>query len=360
MKRVFRNICTIALFAYLLSCGSAVAQERTTREEYVVKWRHLAIENMEVYGIPASITMAQALLESAAGNSQLSQASNNHFGIKCKSTWTGGKVYHDDDAKGECFRAYPTIAESYADHAEFLNNNQRYDSLFAYDSDDYRSWAKGLKAAGYATAPDYAERLIKIIEEEHLYLLDRENGSKLYDDYIASTLGIAPSAESSTETPTTESESNTENESEQEATTHIGQSHQGTAYADSGIDPNNFRVTINAHKGYNVYLTNGSHYIVAKRGDSYESLGKLFEIAASTLRRYNDVSHAAQLSEGDIVYIERKAARWKGENYAHTAKRGETMHFVAQTYGIRLDQLSKLNRIRTSDPLADGQTIKLR
>lgn len=355
MSNIVRNISVIILCGYLLSWGTAVAQERTTREEYVVKWRHLAIDNMEVYGIPASITMAQALLESNAGNSHLSRTSNNHFGIKCKSTWTGDKVYHDDDAKGECFRAYPTIAESYADHAEFLNGNKRYESLFAYDVDDYRSWAKGLKAAGYATAPDYAERLIKLIEDEHLYLLDQKDGTKLYDDYIASKLGIAPTPNTPAEEPREE-----EAKSEDKGKDKAYDRHSGTAYADNGIDPDNFRVTINAHHGYNVYLTNGSHYIIAKAGDSYEALAKLFELSASTLRRYNDVSSAAQLSEGDIVYIERKAARWKGEAYAHTAKRGETMHHLAQTYGIRLEQLSKLNRIRTSDPLADGQTIKLR
>lgn len=353
MKSIVRNILTMAVVGYLMSLGTATAQERTTREEYVVKWRHLAIDNMEVYGIPASITMAQALLESNAGNSHLSRTSNNHFGIKCKSTWTGDKVYHDDDAKGECFRAYPTIAESYTDHAEFLNSNKRYESLFAYDTDDYRSWAKGLKSAGYATAPDYAERLIKLIEDEHLYLLDQKDGVKLYDDYIASKLGIVPTPSAPTEEPSEEP-----TEPKRDNDTH--RYGEGTAYADNGVDPNNFRVTINAHHGYNVYRTNGSHYIVAKAGDSYEALAKLFELSASTLRRYNDVSSGAQLSEGDVVYIERKASRWKGEAAFHTAKRGETMHYLSQTYGVRLDQLSKLNRIRTSDPLADGQTIKLR
>lgn len=357
MSRTIKNISAVA-FLVLLCASSLTAQERTTREEYVVKWRHLAIDNMEVYGIPASITMAQALLESNAGNSTLSRNSNNHFGIKCKSTWTGDRVYHDDDEKGECFRAYPTIADSYTDHAEFLNANKRYDSLFAYDSDDYRSWAKGLKAAGYATAPDYAERLIKLIEEERLYLLDQKDGAKLYDEFIASKLGIVPTPAEPATATTPDNKAQVEDTKLRDHELYDRQS--GTAYADSGIDPNNFRVTINAHHGYNVYLTNGANYIIAKAGDSYESLGKLFEISASTLRRYNDVSNGAQLAEGDIVYIERKASRWKGEHYAHTAKRGETMHHLSQTYGIRLDQLSKLNRIRTSDPLADGQIIKLR
>ena len=124
--------------------------------------------------------MAQGILESDCGNSLLSMKSNNHFGIKCKRNWTGDKVYHDDDAKGECFRSYPSVEASYRDHAEFLDSQPRYDSLFAYSSDDYKSWARGLKAAGYATAPDYAQRLIRIIEENQLFLLDRPDGARLY------------------------------------------------------------------------------------------------------------------------------------------------------------------------------------
>ena len=118
--------------------------------------KSIAVAHMERYGIPASITMAQGILESDCGNSRLSIMSNNHFGIKCKRNWTGEKVYHDDDAKGECFRSYPTVEASYQDHAEFLDTQPRYDSLFAYSPTDYKSWARGLKAAGYATAPDYA------------------------------------------------------------------------------------------------------------------------------------------------------------------------------------------------------------
>ena len=166
------NISRKAIFlaGILLFClpGLLRAQVRQTREEYIDRYKHIAVEQMERYGIPASITMAQGILESDCGNSLLSLRSNNHFGIKCKSNWRGGKVYHDDDAKGECFRAYPSVEASYFDHAEFLDSQPRYDSLFAYASDDYRSWARGLKAAGYATAPDYAQRLVRIIEESQL------------------------------------------------------------------------------------------------------------------------------------------------------------------------------------------------
>jgi len=142
------------LLSGILLCISVQlgAQVRQTREEYISRYMPIAIAHMERYGIPASITMAQGILESDCGNSLLSMKSNNHFGIKCKRNWTGDKVYHDDDAKGECFRSYPSVEASYRDHAEFLDSQPRYDSLFAYSSDDYKSWARGLKAAGYATA----------------------------------------------------------------------------------------------------------------------------------------------------------------------------------------------------------------
>ena len=171
----------ISLAGILLCCAVQLgAQVRQTREEYVSRYMSIAVAHMERYGIPASITMAQGILESDCGNSLLSMRSNNHFGIKCKRNWTGEKVYHDDDAKGECFRAYPSVEASYQDHAEFLDSQPRYDSLFAYPSDDYKSWARGLKAAGYATAPDYAQRLVRIIEENQLFLLDRPDGMHLY------------------------------------------------------------------------------------------------------------------------------------------------------------------------------------
>ena len=138
----------------LLTVLPAQAQVRQTREEYINKYKKIAVAHMERYGIPASITMAQGILESDCGNSWLSQASNNHFGIKCKRNWTGDVVYYDDDEKGECFRSYPSVEASYQDHAEFLDSQPRYDSLFSYAPNDYKSWARGLKAAGYATAPD--------------------------------------------------------------------------------------------------------------------------------------------------------------------------------------------------------------
>ena len=162
---------------------AATASAETADDRYILyinTYSQMAVDQQAQFGIPASITLAQGLLESAAGRSTLAREGNNHFGIKCKSNWTGERVYHDDDAKGECFRAYPSVEASYEDHAEFLDRQPRYDSLFCYAATDYRSWARGLKAAGYATAPDYALRLVRIIENNRLYLFDREGGERLY------------------------------------------------------------------------------------------------------------------------------------------------------------------------------------
>ena len=320
----------LILLCALVGVSAVVAKERQTREEYVEKYKAIAIAHMERYGIPASITMAQGILESDSGNSRLSLTSNNHFGIKCKKSWTGDKVYYDDDAKGECFRAYPSVEASYEDHADFLDQSPRYDSLFAYPADDYRSWARGLKACGYATAPDYAERLVKIIESMKLYLLDKENGNKIY--------AAAKSATANTETWW---ESN-------------------IATSDEQINPNAFRVTVNSHKGYGVYRSNHTFYVVAKEGDTFESVGDIFDISPKMLRKFNDVAKDGKLSKGDIVYIERKKTQWLGNVMQHKVVRDENIYSLSQAYGIRLKSLKKLNRMREGADVKKGDIIRLK
>lgn len=327
--RLLRTILLSAL-CVVVSFTAVVAKERQTREEYVEKYKAIAIAHMERYGIPASITMAQGILESDSGNSRLSTSSNNHFGIKCKKSWTGDRVYHDDDAKGECFRAYPSVEASYQDHADFLDQSPRYDSLFAYPSDDYRSWARGLKAAGYATAPDYAERLVKIIESMKLYLLDKENGNKIYS--------AAKNATANTEAWF---ESN-------------------IATSDEQINPNAFRVTVNSHKGYGVYRTNHTFYVVAKEGDTFESVGEVFDISAKMLRKFNDVAKDAKLAKGDIVYIERKKTQWLGNVMQHKVVRDENLYSLSQSYGIRQKSLAKLNRLRLNEEVKKGDIVRLK
>lgn len=319
---------------WLLSASTLMAQSpvRQTREEYIDRYYDIAVRHMERYGIPASITLAQGILESDCGNSELSRSSNNHFGIKCKKNWTGRKVYHDDDAKGECFRAYPSVEASYEDHAEFLDRQPRYDSLFAYAPTDYRSWARGLKAAGYATAPDYAQRLVKIIEESSLYLFDREGGSELYARARSSSDRFR--THSSVDEP---------------------------AVAHSGVDPDNFRVAIRSHQGYNVHRTNGVCYVLAKEGDTYEQIAKAFRLSAANLRKFNDLKKGAQPMSGEVVYIERKRPHWEGNARTHTAVEGETLYSVAQSYAIRVKNLKKLNRLKTNEAIFEkGASVRIR
>lgn len=326
---------TYAALFLVWTVFAAGAQSRTTKEEYIDRYKSIAVEHMERYGIPASITMAQGLLESDAGNSLLSRKSNNHFGIKCKRNWTGDKVYHDDDAKGECFRSYPSVEASYRDHAEFLDTQPRYDSLFAYGPDDYRNWARGLKAAGYATAPDYAQRLVRIIEEYQLYLLDRPDGSRLYASRLASPAdpGCRFDDESSM--------------------THA-------AAATGLVDPDHYRVTINAHDGYDIYETNGVHYVLAKEHDTFEAIGCSFRISARNLRKFNELKKGVQPVAGEPVFIARKKRRWEGDAATHTARQGETAYTVGQTYGVRTRSIEKLNRPTAGRAIAQGERIRLR
>lgn len=331
---ISRRISILLTALLLVSALGAQAQKksRQTREEYIERYKSIAINDMERYGIPASITLAQGILESDCGNSTLAARSNNHFGIKCKSNWTGKKVYHDDDAKGECFRSYASVEESYRDHAEFLDSSPRYDSLFTYASTDYKSWARGLKAAGYATAPDYAQRLIRIIEESELYLLDQPDGSRLYAS--RTTVGGAVPAE------------------------------LGQAVAAGTIDPDHYRVALKAFKGYNVYSANGVPYILAKPGDTFESVGREFRVSAGNLRKFNDVSDKrGEPAAGQPIFIERKQKRWTGDETVHVCRAGETLYSVSQRYGVRIRSLEKLNKslqLQFGLQFPDGVEVQLR
>lgn len=326
----------IATQLSLICVFSLSAQTRITKEEYVDKYKSIAVAHMERYGIPASITMAQGVLESDAGNSWLSKNSNNHFGIKCKRNWTGATISYDDDAKGECFRKYPSVEESYADHATFLDSQPRYDSIFAYSSTDYKSWARGLKAAGYATAPDYAARLVKIIEDYKLYLLDQPNGDYLY-------------AMRNQTTPPLSADEWFANQSSVERPSDSG----------SLVDPDNYRVTINAHNGYNVYATNGVNYILAKENDTFENIGKNFRLSPRNLRKFNDLSSDAQPMMGEVIYIERKKKRWDGNAVLHTAREGETAYAISQSYAIRKSSIEKMNKLDDKSVMTTGQKIKI-
>ncbi len=315
--------------------GATANHRRHTRTEYIDMYKHIAIAHQQRYGIPASITMAQGILESDNGNSILARGSNNHFGIKCKSYWTGRTFTHTDDEPDECFRAYDTVEESYADHAEFLDSSPRYDSLFDFSPTDYKSWARALKNAGYATSPTYTNTLIRIIEDNKLYLLDI----------------VASEAEEPSAVRLTAERSGTLVEQQSE------RAYLGTEM----VDPNDFRTTISGHKGYNVYNTNYSHYVLAHVGDTYASVAKAFGLSLGSILRFNDVpSKDAILRAYDVVYIERKGSEWNGSAFHHVVERDETLRDISQSYGIRESSLRRLNKLTKSDRVTNGMSINLR
>ncbi len=319
----------------LLSCvfPALATERRISREEYIDRYRYIAIEHQQRYGIPASITMAQGILESDCGNSELSTRSNNHFGIKCKSNWTGRTVRHTDDAPDECFRAYDHVEHSYEDHAKFLDESPRYDSLFNFSPTDYRSWARGLKGAGYATAPDYAPRLVKIIEDSKLYLLDveAEEGVKAYDAMLAAK----------------HKETNRKSD-------------QKPASTSPTVDPNNYSVPISTFNGYPIYKTNRTRYTRAKAGDSYKSIAKSFGIPRSSIAKYNDTSAKRAIKSGDVVYLEMKRHKWRGNTHEHRVRSGESVHSLSQSYAIRERSLRKINHLGRRDEIPVGAIIHLK
>jgi LysM repeat protein len=287
-----------------------------SREEYIQKYYALAISEMQRSGIPASITLAQGCWESQNGNSVLATDGNNHFGIKCKSEWTGKKIYHDDDARHECFRKYEHAEASYIDHSNFLMSGSRYSFLFQLDPKDYTAWAYGLKKAGYATDPIYAERLIKIIEENKLFQ---------YDTY-GDNRPIASVAKQPVPKPV--------------------RLHGHTIQTK----------IIGPHK---IEQRNGLRSFVVVEGDTYQSLTKEFKLKDWELFTYNDFAKGTQPKVNEILYLETKYRRANSTHLQHVVEKGDQMHYIAQRYGLRLKQLLKRNRMKSGEEPAEGQIVYL-
>lgn len=289
MKRLITALLCI------LCCLLVQSQVRNKQyEAYIKKYRDIAVEEMRKYHIPASITLAQGLLESGAGQSTLARKSNNHFGIKCGSDWDGKSVRYDDDARNECFRAYKHPKQSYEDHSKFLASRSRYAFLFRLKITDYKGWAKGLKKAGYATDRRYAQRLIDIIELYDLHQYDTKKGLKWMKD-----------------------------------------------------NPN----------PHQPYIANGLVYIVVRPGDTWKSISKEFDVSRKKLRKYNDLYKGYVLQPGDILYLEKKNRKADKEHVVHVLRAGESMYSISQKYGIRLKNLYKRNKMEPDSPAPEVGTI---
>lgn len=313
----------LSLLAILLISASVAqtqpAERKFTRQEYIQQYKSMAVKEMLQSGVPASITLAQGILESGDGNSLLARKANNHFGIKCHGSWPGEKFYMDDDTKGECFRVYESVFDSYKDHSEFLSTRGRYADLFKLKRTDYKGWAHGLKKAGYATNPKYPQLLIKIIEENNL---------QLYDDV------------------TTVPEGNEK---------VITKEEKPQPKRDKLADESEFTVSM----GSKVRVSkNNIKYIVAHEGSTFEGFERNYDIRKWQLTRYNDFDDNHKFIEGEIVYLQPK--RGKALEEYHIVVSGETMRDISQKYGIKLKKLYKKNRMEPGTQPVAGQKLYLR
>lgn len=314
MKRIILIFFTLISFV-CIAIGGPTYKWNQAFQNYFDKYKSLAIREMVRYHIPASITLAQGVLESSAGQSRLATLANNHFGIKCHG-WTGRTISHDDDLRGECFRAYDSVLESYEDHSKFLTSRAHYRNLFSLELTDYKGWAHGLKRSGYATSSTYAPKLIAIIELYRLYE---------YDDPSLYKPEIAPHPTKPIEIPLPK------------------------------IDVKD------APKFHKVRAFNNNYYIVANNGDTFKAIAKEFDTHASKLAKYNERDKKEILCEGDIVWFKKKQKRApkKYRNAPHTVRQNESLYLIAQLYGIRLKNLAKMNKNAVIRGIKVGDKIRI-
>lgn len=304
---------TFPLLTLLLVLAVAAGSKELSRSEYIQKYQLVAISEMNRSGVPASIKMAQACLESRDGNSEMSRKSNNHFGIKCKSDWTGERSYHDDDHRNECFRKYKKVEDSYIDHTNFLMNNPRYASLFQLPTTDYAGWAKGLKKAGYATDPQYDRKLVDIIELNQLWRLDHKMTVEEMAQFEMQKMG-------------------------------------------NGFNKN---LLINPFGSRKISLNNKLKTAIVREGDNLVVLAQEFGLKEWELRKFNDFPEWYEPKPGEIIYLQSKKSKAEGMYKLHIVKEGESMHYVSQLYGVRLRALYRINRLSFGDPVQIGQLLHL-
>lgn len=288
----------VLLACLLLSVGTLQAQLMSTKQ-YIDSFKFVAMQEMRAHGVPASITLGQGVLESASGNSKLAKNCNNHFGIKCRSSWTGKFCLADDDAKDECFRGYETAFDSYRDHSLFLKGGKRYFLLFELSATDYKGWANGLREAGYATNPNYGNILIGVIEK---YRLSR------YDSMVI-----------------------------------LGE---------------DFYTPESPNANPALMEVNGIQAIVAKPGETAEEVAARYNMSSWQIYKYNDISKGQMLNPGEIIYL--KPKRRRGTEFNHTVKNGETMREISQKYGVKVKHLYKLNLLDQGIEVRPGEIINLK
>lgn len=301
-------------FILLLTCYLGTARAPFMRygpSDYIELYKNDALKEMFEQGVPASITLGQAMVESDFGNSDLAIYANNHFGLKCHREWIGDTYNYDDDKADECFRKYEHVLDSYLDHSIFIKNRPRYNFLFNLSVTDYRAWANGLKNAGYATHPEYAQKVIAIIEKYRLYELDRNGFISTTDPGIQSWAS-----------PTKEK------------------------IKEKGADIINTHTAVDFKYG---------RFVIVKEGDTYAKIAREFSLKLSVLLKYNDHSGKEPIFEGDVIFIEPKKIN-PGKSY-HLVTEGETMKSISQLYGIELKSLYEKNLMKLHDPQPKAGTV---
>ncbi len=337
-------ILYLSLFSILISCRASrtvsssgtlnaprnvvpVTTTGSLAENYINKYKGIAINEMNRTGVPASITLAQGMIESNYGRSSLSRGANNHFGIKCYNGWTGPTVFHNDDVKNDCFRSYKSPEESFHDHSEFLRTGSRYSFLFDIPHNDYKGWARGLKKAGYATNPEYANLLIRKIEEQNLDVFDNE--------YMAVKNG---------KTKFVTNDTNIYRVDEPAGKPVIAPSETEGVVA---LVPR-------------ILETNRIKYIIVKEGDTREKLEREFQLLKWELPRYNELENDFEPVPGQILYLQPKRDKAEPGKDFYIAGNGDTMYRISQKFGIKMKSVYEMNRMKEGSEPEAGRKIWLR
>ena len=332
MKKVV--IALALVLGYVLS---AQQEARTPQERYIVRYSAIAVNEMYRTGVPASITLAQGIIESASGQSALAKDGNNHFGIKCHNSWEGRTMRADDDRKNECFRAYDSAEESFRDHSDFLRYRDRYKFLFDFQTTDYKSWAYGLKQAGYATDPSYATKLIQCVEDYDLTRFDRMS----VDDALA---------EGGRESELPVEKDDAAGIPDSPLKIEAGEIFSGSAGEE-------YRFSLSR----TMYSRNGVPFVYAVGGETYASLAKRYHLLEREILRFNDLSRGAVLQAGDIVFLEpKKKMTVRGLDKYIVGEDGESFHQICQRFAVTEKAIRKLNGLPADYHPREGDEILLR
>lgn len=371
MKKIILSIVVSATLLFAAAQNNSV-QERT--ETYINSYKDIAIQEMIRTGVPAAIKLAQGILESQFGESTLAKNANNHFGIKCKTEWTGEKTYQDDDARGECFRVYKTAEESYRDHSDFLKNRAHYSFLFKLAPTDITGWAYGLKRAGYATSKTYPEKLLRVIEDYQLHQYTLQGIAMMENKtapvvapiqkVVAANADQPPIPAIKNENPEKAALANPAHVKE-EPITLLTQTETIAAEKIKTTDETEIKTTTVVTKPKKIseypdgiFTINHTKAIFVKEGTSLLSLAHQYDISLSKLFEFNELPESDILDADRVLFIEKKQK--KGASDWHEVKAGESLHDISQQEGIRLERLLEYNKLQKESQLSAGQKLYLR